>query len=101
MHHEITKRMFDAFPADRKSDFWAGYVSEVTDDCNGCGLCADDICHFDAISMDEAGERAVISQEKCMGCGNCADICPDRAIASRREPSKGDPLDLEELLSQP
>ena len=75
----------------------SGYVSEVTDDCNGCGLCADDICHFDAISMDEAGERAVISQEKCMGCGNCADICPDRAIDSRREPSKGDPLDLEEV----
>lgn len=76
----------------------SGYVCEVTDDCNGCGLCADDVCHFDAISMDEAGERAVINQEKCMGCGNCADICPDRAIDSRREPSKGDPLDLEELL---
>jgi len=26
MHHEITKRMFDAFPADRKSDFWTGYL---------------------------------------------------------------------------
>jgi ferredoxin len=79
----------------------SGYVSEITDDCSGCGLCADGVCHFDAVSMDEGGERANISQEKCMGCGICADMCPDRAIHSRRESSKGDPLDLEELLSQP
>ena len=26
MHHEITKRLFDAFPPDRKGDFWAGYL---------------------------------------------------------------------------
>jgi ferredoxin len=35
-----------------------------------------------------------------MGCGVCTDICPEEAIDSRREPSKGDPLDLEELLGQ-
>src|SRR5512139_3359725 len=26
MHHEITKRLYDAFPPERKGDFWAGYL---------------------------------------------------------------------------
>ena len=33
-----------------------------------------------------------------MGCGVCEDVCLAEAISLRREPSKGDPLDLEELL---
>jgi len=26
MHNEITRRLYDAFPLERKSDFWAGYL---------------------------------------------------------------------------
>ena len=26
MHHTITKKLYDAFPPERKSDFWAGYL---------------------------------------------------------------------------
>lgn|GEM_PF-5852650 len=26
MHHQITKQVFDDFPPERKSDFWAGYL---------------------------------------------------------------------------
>jgi Pyruvate/2-oxoacid:ferredoxin oxidoreductase delta subunit len=78
----------------------SGYVAEITEECSGCGVCADDVCHFQAISMDEAGDRAVIDFERCMGCGICTDRCPEDAIHSRRESSKGDPLDLEELLEQ-
>ncbi len=26
MHHETTKRLYDAFPPERKSDFWGGYL---------------------------------------------------------------------------
>jgi len=76
----------------------SGYVSEVTDECNGCGACVEDTCHFFAISMDEDSQKAVINFEKCMGCGVCVDVCPIGAISFRREPSKGDPLDLDELM---
>lgn len=77
----------------------SGYVSQVSDDCNGCGVCVD-ACNFEAISLDDGGEKAVINLEKCMGCGVCEDTCPIGAISLRREPSKGDPLDIEAMKSQ-
>lgn len=75
----------------------SGYVAEVNEDCNACGICAEDVCHFSAITMDEAEAEAVIDFDKCMGCGVCQDVCPVEAISLRREPSKGEPLDIEEL----
>jgi ferredoxin len=75
----------------------SGYVAEVNDDCNGCAACADKTCHFYAISMDENNQKAKIDLAKCMGCGICVDVCPSKAIQLRREPSKGAPLDLDEL----
>jgi Pyruvate/2-oxoacid:ferredoxin oxidoreductase delta subunit len=76
----------------------SGYVSQISDDCNGCAAC-DGICPFNAISMDDSAQKAVINEVKCMGCGVCEDVCPDGAISLRREPSKGDPLDLDELMA--
>jgi Pyruvate/2-oxoacid:ferredoxin oxidoreductase delta subunit len=78
----------------------SGYVAEVNDDCNGCAACADHTCKFNSISMDEKKQRAVINLARCMGCGVCVDVCPTKAISLRREPSKGDPLDIEALKSQ-
>lgn len=79
----------------------SGYVAEVGDDCSGCAICVDQhACHFEAISMSEDGERAVVNFDKCMGCGVCETVCPDGAISLRREPSKGEPLDLDELKAQ-
>jgi ferredoxin len=75
----------------------SGYVAEVGEDCNGCGICADDVCNFSAISLSDDGQRAVIEMGKCMGCGVCEDLCPVEALHLRREPAKGDPLDLDEL----
>ncbi len=75
----------------------SGYVAEVNDDCNGCAACADKTCNFYAITMDENKQKAVIDLAKCMGCGVCVDVCPTKAIQLRREPSKGEPLDLDEL----
>jgi ferredoxin len=35
-----------------------------------------------------------------MGCGVCEDICSIGAITLERDSSKGEPLDIEELMSQ-
>jgi ferredoxin len=77
----------------------SGYLSEVNDECNGCELCVDS-CGFDAISMDDEQETCLIDEEKCMGCGVCEDVCPVDALSLRRDPSKGEPLDLGELIGQ-
>ena len=50
------------------------------DECNGCGTCAENTCHFHAISMDDEAQKAVINLEKCMGCGVCVAACPSKAI---------------------
>jgi Pyruvate/2-oxoacid:ferredoxin oxidoreductase delta subunit len=54
----------------------------VVDDalCTACESCPER-CYFEAITMDSAGETAVIEGEKCMGCGLCLVICPTDAIS--------------------
>lgn len=54
-----------------------GVQVEVTEACDGCGLCANGVCFVGAISIDS--DRAAISQ-LCRGCGRCASICPRGAV---------------------
>lgn len=76
----------------------SGYLAEVNDECNGCGECAEpNRCKFAAISMNAERTTAVIDAEHCMGCGVCETVCPLDALHLRRDPSKGDPLDMDEL----
>ncbi|OGO05058.1 MAG: hypothetical protein A2Y60_03010 [Chloroflexi bacterium RBG_13_54_9] len=77
----------------------SGYLSHVGDYCNGCGECLER-CPFKAISLDEGEQRAVINSVKCMGCGVCEDICSVGAITLERDLSKGEPLDIEELVNR-
>ena len=75
----------------------SGYVARIVEDCNACGDCVDS-CHFQAIHMDEGNGQVAVDQEKCMGCGVCEGVCPSESICLEREPSKGEPLDLAELV---
>lgn len=75
----------------------SGYLAVISDECNACASCADGTCKFNAITLDDGAGKAVINEAKCMGCGVCVDVCPIGAISLRREPSKGEPLDLGEL----
>ena len=75
----------------------SGYVAEVeADSCAACGTCAD-ICQFAAVSMDTG--KADVNAQTCMGCGLCMSRCPQAAIKLRRDPARGDPLDVDGLLA--
>jgi ferredoxin len=78
----------------------SGYVAEIGEDCDGCGDCVDS-CGFSALDLDNEEDIAVVNLEKCMGCGVCVDKCSKEGITLRREPSKGEPLDLGALMEQP
>lgn len=54
-----------------------GVMVTVGENCTGCGICADNVCFVNAVSMVEG--TAVISNE-CRGCGRCANACPVDAI---------------------
>jgi ferredoxin len=74
----------------------SGYVAEVKDECTGCGICVGR-CPFDAISLDEGTGKALVDFNTCMGCGVCQDSCPGDGVKLRKEPLKGEPLDLDLL----
>ena len=75
----------------------SGYVSEISEDCNGCGQCID-FCQFEALTLKD--ERAEVIYDKCMGCGVCETKCPVDAISLKRDPAKGNPLDIKALMKQ-
>ena len=56
-----------------------GVSIEVTDECKGCGTCAEH-CYIKAITIVD--KRAVIG-EYCRACGRCATVCPKDAIRVR------------------
>jgi len=75
----------------------SGCVADVGGWCDGCGECAGRACPFGAITLDEQLKKALVDTARCMGCGVCEDRCPIGAISLRREPAKGEPLDVDEL----
>jgi ferredoxin len=48
-----------------------------TEECTGCGICADD-CPASAIIIEK--EKAKVKADECTDCGTCADSCPNDAI---------------------
>lgn len=59
--------------------FMSGEVAAINPElCEGCGICAD-VCRFDAISQDEAGQY-VVDEVACEGCASCFYQCPEEAI---------------------
>ena len=63
--------------------------------CIGCGEC-EYSCQFGALALD--GPTSRVDAEKCMGCGVCVSHCAQGALSLEREPGKGEPLEILELL---
>jgi ferredoxin len=76
----------------------SGYVAQMdVEQCTACGRCADH-CQFEAIAVNNG--HAVVSTAACMGCGVCVSQCPQEAIYLVRDPAKGEPLEIRELIAQ-
>jgi Pyruvate/2-oxoacid:ferredoxin oxidoreductase delta subunit len=75
----------------------SGYVAEVDRlRCAVCGTCAK-YCQFDAIGIVEGSK--VIDAVRCLGCGVCVPKCQRGAIHLRRDPARGEPLEIERLVT--
>ena len=68
------------------------------DECNSCGVCADERCLMDAIDED-SGDYSVVA-ERCIGCGVCIVTCPMDAITLNRKPEANPPGSLMEWAIQ-
>jgi ferredoxin len=74
----------------------SGYVSCVEEElCLGCGLCAES-CQFGTLSIHDG--MAVVNASACMGCGVCVSVCAAGALSLRRDPVRGEPLEINRLL---
>jgi electron transport complex protein RnfB len=72
---------FDAPQMMAKSNYWA---TIDPDDCEACGICADERCPVKAIS--EADDYYEVNQDQCIGCGVCVITCPTESISLIRKP---------------
>ena len=75
----------------------SGYLNKIdADRCAGCETCVRS-CPFEAISMKDG--IAVVNAALCMGCGICVPRCSAEALSLVRDPTKGEPLEVDELMS--
>jgi Pyruvate/2-oxoacid:ferredoxin oxidoreductase delta subunit len=75
----------------------SSYVSSVDQElCIACGDCSE-YCQFSAIHVNNG--YAMVDQQKCMGCGLCATHCEQEAITLYHDPSRGEPLEIQKLVS--
>ncbi len=64
---------------------FSALVSEVTERCDGCGICID-LCPYNALSLEEYEKDGRILKRNrsdnilCKGCGVCAAACPKGGI---------------------
>jgi NAD-dependent dihydropyrimidine dehydrogenase PreA subunit len=76
----------------------SGYVAQVDEDsCVTCGSC-EDKCQFGALKLGDWS--MTVDLEQCMGCGVCVEQCPQEAIALKRDPAKGEPLEIFALMEK-
>jgi Pyruvate/2-oxoacid:ferredoxin oxidoreductase delta subunit len=74
----------------------SGFMMNVDEElCQDCGLCLE-VCPFSAI--DHSNGSVAVIEARCMGCGVCVTACDLDALSLVREPRKGIPLEVSELI---
>jgi Pyruvate/2-oxoacid:ferredoxin oxidoreductase delta subunit len=75
----------------------SGYICQTNSGlCVGCETCVD-FCQFGALSTISG--FAAVDTNACMGCGVCTSKCPREALSLSRDPSKGEPLEIQRLIA--
>ena len=75
----------------------SGYVCRADGAlCVGCDACAE-ACRFDALAVRDGS--VVVDAVRCMGCGVCVSRCKQGALSLLRDPSRGEPLEIQELIA--
>jgi len=75
----------------------SGYVCRVDKkQCIDCGVCVE-ACQFGALMV--TGGVVNVDEALCMGCGVCVSRCEQEALTLVRDPSKGEPLAIHELIA--
>ena len=75
----------------------SGYTVRIDKDlCTECGCCVA-VCPFGALTTEE--ESVAVNPIACMGCGVCVSTCAKKALSLMRDPSKGEPLEMKELMA--
>ena len=59
-----------------------GQAREVSDKCNGCGVCVN---AFGCPAISQPSSRAEIDSSLCYGCGVCEVVCPFEAIRRKEK----------------
>jgi heterodisulfide reductase subunit A2 len=70
------------------------------DVCAGCRSCLN-VCPYNAISRDEAKQKASINEALCKGCGTCVATCPSGAITQNLFEDQEIFSEIEGLLTEP
>jgi ferredoxin len=75
----------------------SGYVARTDPElCIACGDCAE-ACQFGAIIVNDFCSE--VDSSLCMGCGICVNQCAQGALTLERDSRKGEPLEIEKLIS--
>jgi electron transport complex protein RnfB len=57
----------------------SGFMPQCNEEiCSGCGICAEERCKMDAITIEN--DLPVINENLCIGCGLCVTGCPEEAM---------------------
>jgi MinD superfamily P-loop ATPase len=68
-----------------KEEYYGGDIAIIDDDkCISCGRCVD-VCHFDAIRVEDG--HYIVDDSFCEGCGYCYEVCGAGAISMKPEKS--------------
>jgi len=74
----------------------SGYISRVDQEkCTTCGICVV-FCQFKALKKEN--NTIVIDEKRCLGCGVCVAKCKQKARWLDRDPSRGEPLEINKLV---